>query len=150
MLDACRAVGVAVPDDAAVIGVDNDELVCDLADPPLTSVVADTQRTGYEAARLLDQIMAGRKVAAQPHLFAPLGIVFGHISLSQLRHSGEQGRGVAIAGLIIGYVMTALALVTVVFVVLFAVTLAGVLLAGRLSARGRGGARPGGIGPAAG
>lgn len=54
-------------------------------------------------------------------VFAPLGIVFGHISLSQLRHSGEQGRGVAIAGLIIGYVMTALALVTVVFVVLFAV-----------------------------
>ncbi|WP_165609330.1 DUF4190 domain-containing protein, partial [Mycolicibacterium fortuitum] len=36
-------------------------------------------------------------------VFAPLGIVFGHISLSQLRHSGEQGRGVAIAGLIIGY-----------------------------------------------
>ncbi|MBP2452804.1 peptidylprolyl isomerase [Mycolicibacterium lutetiense] len=54
-------------------------------------------------------------------LFAPLGIVFGHISLSQLKRSGEQGRGIAIAGLIIGYVMTALTLVAVVLVVVFAV-----------------------------
>lgn len=53
-------------------------------------------------------------------LFAPLGIVFGHISLSQLKHSGEQGRGIAIAGLVIGYVMTALAIVTVVLAVVFA------------------------------
>ncbi|MCV7201857.1 peptidylprolyl isomerase [Mycolicibacterium peregrinum] len=54
-------------------------------------------------------------------LFAPLGIVFGHISLSQLKRSGEQGRGVAITGLVIGYVMTALALVAVVLTVVFAV-----------------------------
>lgn len=54
-------------------------------------------------------------------LFAPLGIVFGHLSLSQLKRSGEQGRGIAIAGLVIGYVMTALAIVAVVLTVLFAV-----------------------------
>ncbi|WP_155946566.1 peptidylprolyl isomerase [Mycobacterium sp. URHD0025] len=54
-------------------------------------------------------------------LFAPLGIVFGHISLSQLKHSGEQGRGIAIAGLVIGYVMTALTIVAVVLAVVFAV-----------------------------
>lgn len=54
-------------------------------------------------------------------LFAPLGIVFGHISLSQLKRSGEQGRGVAITGLVIGYVMTALTLVAVVLTVVFAV-----------------------------
>lgn len=53
-------------------------------------------------------------------LFAPLGIVFGHISLSQLRRSGEQGRGIAIAGLVIGYVMTALAIVATVLAVVFA------------------------------
>ncbi|QRY43871.1 peptidylprolyl isomerase [Mycolicibacterium nivoides] len=53
-------------------------------------------------------------------LFAPLGIVFGHISLSQLKRSGEQGRGIAIAGLVIGYVMTALAIVAVVLAVVFA------------------------------
>lgn len=53
-------------------------------------------------------------------LFAPLGIVFGHISLSQIKKSGEEGRGLAIAGLVVGYVLTALTVVTVVIVVWFA------------------------------
>ncbi|CRZ14734.1 peptidylprolyl isomerase [Mycolicibacterium neworleansense] len=53
-------------------------------------------------------------------LFAPLGIVLGHLSLSQLKRSGEQGRGIAIAGLVIGYVMTALAIVLVVLGLVFA------------------------------
>ena len=42
VLDACRDVGLAVPDEVAVIGVDNDDIVCDFADPPLSSVVPDT------------------------------------------------------------------------------------------------------------
>jgi peptidyl-prolyl cis-trans isomerase B (cyclophilin B) len=54
-------------------------------------------------------------------LFAPLGILFGHISLSQIRKTGEEGRGLAIAGLVIGYVITVLSIVTVVFSVLFVV-----------------------------
>ncbi|MGV0805063.1 peptidylprolyl isomerase [Mycolicibacterium setense] len=53
-------------------------------------------------------------------LFAPLGIVFGHISLSQLKHSGEQGRGIAIAGLVIGYVLTVLGILATVLAVVFA------------------------------
>jgi len=48
-----------VPDEVAVIGVDNDEFLCNLTDPPLTSVAPDTRRTGYEAAALLDRLMAG-------------------------------------------------------------------------------------------
>jgi peptidyl-prolyl cis-trans isomerase B (cyclophilin B) len=47
-------------------------------------------------------------------LFAPLGIVFGHLSLSQIRRSGEDGRGLAIAGLVVGYVVTIAAIVAVV------------------------------------
>ena len=43
-------------------------------------------------------------------LFAPLGIVFGHISLSQIKRTGEEGRGLAIAGLVIGYLVDALAI----------------------------------------
>ena len=39
-------------------------------------------------------------------LFAPLGIVFGHVSLSQIKRSGEEGRGLAVAGLVIGYLVT--------------------------------------------
>jgi len=46
-------------------------------------------------------------------VFAPLGIVFGHLSLSQIRRSGEDGRGLAIAGLVIGYVVTIATIVAV-------------------------------------
>lgn len=57
-------------------------------------------------------------------VFAPLGIVFGHISLSQIKRTGEQGRGMAVAGLVIGYVITALSALLVVLLVLFAILMA--------------------------
>ena len=63
VLDACRSAGLAVPDEVAVIGVDNDALLCELASPPLSSVIPNTHRTGYEAAALLDRIMAGKRVS---------------------------------------------------------------------------------------
>ena len=47
-------------------------------------------------------------------LFAPLGIVLGYLSLSQIRRSGEDGRGLAIAGLVIGYVVTVATIMAVV------------------------------------
>ncbi len=47
-------------------------------------------------------------------VFAPLGIVFGHISLSQIRRSGEEGRGLAIAGLVISYLVTVLTILAVI------------------------------------
>ncbi|WP_414661068.1 XylR family transcriptional regulator [Horticoccus sp. 23ND18S-11] len=74
VLDACRAAGLAVPDEVAVIGVDNDALLCELASPPLSSVIPNAHRAGYEAAALLDRLMAGKRVPATAHLIAPLGI----------------------------------------------------------------------------
>jgi LacI family transcriptional regulator len=74
LLDACRHAGLAVPAEVAVIGVDNDELLCDLASPPLSSVIPNAHRAGYEAAMLLDRMMAGKKVPATAHLIAPLGV----------------------------------------------------------------------------
>jgi hypothetical protein len=50
-------------------------------------------------------------------IIAPLGIIFGHISLSQIKRSGEDGRGLAIAGTVIGYVGTLFAAISIVFVV---------------------------------
>lgn len=73
-LDACRRLGVPVPDEVAVIGVDNDDLLCELSDPPLSSVIPNTYRTGYEAAKLLDEMMGGRKVRGETHLIPPSGI----------------------------------------------------------------------------
>jgi LacI family transcriptional regulator len=74
VLDICRQQGISVPDEVAVLGVDNDELICDLADPPLSSIIPDTLRTGYEAARLLDLLMAGQCELPLSHLIKPLGI----------------------------------------------------------------------------
>lgn len=75
LIDACRNLNVAVPEQVAVIGVDNDELLCDLCDPPLSSIILDTDGTGYKAAELLDQMMAGQEMPGDAYLFKPLGIV---------------------------------------------------------------------------
>lgn len=74
VLDACRQVGIAVPDEVAVIGVDNDELLCSLSDPPLSSVAPNTYRTGYEAAVRLAAMMEGARTGPIANLIPPLGI----------------------------------------------------------------------------
>ncbi|HXF09284.1 MAG TPA: DNA-binding transcriptional regulator [Desulfuromonadaceae bacterium] len=75
VLDACRAAGLGVPDDVGVVGVDNDEVLCDLSDPPLSSVVPDTERIGFEAAALLDEMMAGKEAPRAPVYVDPRGVV---------------------------------------------------------------------------
>ncbi|WP_145357326.1 XylR family transcriptional regulator [Alienimonas californiensis] len=74
LLDVCREVGVSVPEEAAVIGVDDDWLLCELATPPLSSVIPDTRRTGYEAASRLDDLMSGRRVDPAPVFMQPVGV----------------------------------------------------------------------------
>ena len=74
VLDACRRRGIPVPDDVAVLGVDNDDLLCDLSDPPLSSVILNPRRTGYEAAELLDRMMSGESIGREKHAIGPLGI----------------------------------------------------------------------------
>jgi LacI family transcriptional regulator len=75
LLDACRRAGVAVPEEVAVIGVDNEELACQLALPPLSSVIPDAFRVGYEAAALLDLLMKGRPTSEPLRYIPPLGVV---------------------------------------------------------------------------
>jgi LacI family transcriptional regulator len=74
VLAACRLAGLAVPDEVAVVGVHNDELLCDLCDPPLSSVIPNAKRAGYVAAGLLAQAMAGKKLPVMLHEIAPLGV----------------------------------------------------------------------------
>lgn len=57
LLDACKRAGIVVPDQVAVVGVENEELVCDMADPPLTSIILNPEKSGYEAAALLDRML---------------------------------------------------------------------------------------------
>jgi len=75
VLDACRAVGAAVPDDVAVVGADNDEVLCDLSNPTLSSVVPNTQRIGYEAAALLGRMMSGGKGPSSAIFIEPTGVI---------------------------------------------------------------------------
>ena len=74
VLDACQRAGLTVPEQVAVVGVDNDELLCELSPPPLSSVIPDTRRTGWEAAAMLDRLMRGEKVAADVLRIPPLGV----------------------------------------------------------------------------
>lgn len=74
VLDACRRHELAVPEEVAVIGVDNDELLCSLCDPPLTSVIPNPERIGYEAAALVARLMDGKKVEVEERLVEPIGI----------------------------------------------------------------------------
>jgi len=57
--DACQDAGLRIPDDVAVLGVGNDELICNFVDPPLSSIYWNTEQTGYDAAELLDGMMTG-------------------------------------------------------------------------------------------
>ena len=63
------------PEQVAVLGVDNDRLICELSEPPLSSIIPDTRQTGYDAAQLLDRMMSGERVAThRPLVTQPLGI----------------------------------------------------------------------------
>jgi LacI family transcriptional regulator len=60
VLEACSLAGLEVPEDVAIVGVDNDEVFCELAFPPLTSIALNAETAGYRAAKLLDSMMRGQ------------------------------------------------------------------------------------------
>ena len=61
VIEACKIAALHIPEQIAIIGVDNDELVCELSNPPLSSIALNTERSGYEAAELLDKMMSRKK-----------------------------------------------------------------------------------------
>ena len=71
---ACLEAGFKIPDDIAVLGVDNDTLVCENLRLPLSSVRHDRTRIGYEGSALLDKLMRGGKPPAAPVLIPPRGV----------------------------------------------------------------------------
>lgn len=66
VLEACRRIGALVPEEIAVVGVDNDEAICEISDPMLSSIVAKHDRVGFHAAQLLDQLMQGERPPSEP------------------------------------------------------------------------------------
>jgi len=74
VLEACRGLCLRVPEDVAVLGVDNDEMICELTSPPLSSIEQGARRIGYQAAALLDRLMGGKKTAELRCVVEPEGI----------------------------------------------------------------------------
>lgn len=55
----CTINNIKIPEEISLLGVDNDELICHLSDPPISSIVIDVEKGGYEAGRLIDRMMSG-------------------------------------------------------------------------------------------
>lgn len=75
LMMTCRSHGLRVPEDVAILGVDDDELVCRLSQIPLSSIDTGAFSAGYQAALLLDQIIQGKKAQKTTQLVKTVGVV---------------------------------------------------------------------------
>jgi LacI family transcriptional regulator len=75
VLYACRALGLLVPEQVAVLGGDEDTLLCETCNPPLSGVALTSERIGYEAAALLDRLLHGAPAPTEPILIEPTRVV---------------------------------------------------------------------------
>lgn len=80
--EVCKINGIGIPNEISLLGVDNDELICNLSDPPISSIVLDTYKGGYDAGRILDMFFKGERKE-------PCNIVIQPIRL-ELRQSTEK------------------------------------------------------------
>jgi LacI family transcriptional regulator len=65
VLAACKIAGLDIPDQVALLGVDDDELICNFCHPQLSSIALSTEQAGYQAACLLDKMIRGKKKIAE-------------------------------------------------------------------------------------
>ncbi|RLI85048.1 MAG: transcriptional regulator, partial [Archaeoglobales archaeon] len=75
ILELCKTSGLNVPDEIAVLGIDNDKVVCSISSPPLTSININYQKAGFEAAQLLEKLMNGQKSQKQQIIIEPTTII---------------------------------------------------------------------------
>jgi LacI family transcriptional regulator len=72
--EVCRDNGIQVPEQVAIVSADNDELICGLTHPPLSSVQISWEKIGFETARMMEEMLATKKVPAAPLLISPEGV----------------------------------------------------------------------------
>ena len=75
LAEICRQLGICVPHDIALLGVDNDELECLLSYPPLSSIVNPAEQIGFRAAKLLDRLMSGQRPPRKTIFVSPSHVV---------------------------------------------------------------------------
>jgi LacI family transcriptional regulator len=73
--EACKQNNIRVPQDVSVLGVDNDVMLCELSDPPLSSIELDIERAGYDTAKAMDLMITGRVKFYRDILVPPLKVV---------------------------------------------------------------------------
>jgi len=78
LMSAAVTAGVLVPEEVAILGANNDTIRCELADPALSSVAPNAFQSGYRAASLLRDMMAGKKPKNMDQRVEPLGVVTRH------------------------------------------------------------------------
>lgn len=71
VLEACQTLKLEVPNEIAIVGVDNNAMICDAVLPSLSSVEQNTDRVGYEAAAMLDRILSNEAIGSQPIIIPP-------------------------------------------------------------------------------
>ncbi len=75
VLEAARKLGIGVPDDIAVLGVDDNVMLCEMASIPLSSIATDAKRCGFEAAKMLDALLNNRKIKNKIIKIKPLDVL---------------------------------------------------------------------------
>ena len=75
VLEACQLRGWSVPEEIAVLGVDNDDVLCELCAPPLSSVQLNARRTGFEAGAMLTRMMSGERLTTETRYVEPVRVV---------------------------------------------------------------------------
>ena len=75
VLSACKRLGLDVPNDIAVLGVDNDEVRCESESPRLSSIQMDVERAGYRAGELLDRLISRRQVECSCLTYGALSLI---------------------------------------------------------------------------
>ncbi len=75
VLDTCRQIGLRVPQQVAVIGVDNEEVICAHVQPKLSSVARNNRQEGFHAAAMLDQLIRHKPLPSMEESIPPLGVV---------------------------------------------------------------------------
>ena len=74
VLQACHERGIKVPEEVSVLGSNNDGITCELAEPTLSSIVRDGERNGYEAAKLLDDLLQEKQITTREAQLLPLKV----------------------------------------------------------------------------